>query len=85
MVIKVLGSGCTNCKRLEAMVQEVIGEMGLDATVEKVMDIRDIMSYRVLGTPGLVIDGKVVSAGRVPSKAEITTWVADAATAAPEA
>ena len=63
MKIEVLGSGCTNCKRLEALVAEVAQELGIEATVEKVTDIRQIMSYRVLGTPGLVIDGKVLSAG----------------------
>lgn len=85
MVIKVLGSGCTNCKRLEALVHEVILEMGVDGTIEKVTDMMDIMSFRVLGLPGLVIDGKVVSAGRVPTRAELTTWIADAAMAAPPA
>jgi len=85
MVVKVLGSGCANCKRLEALVHMVTEEIGVDATVEKVTNITDIMSYRILATPGLVIDGKVVCAGRVQSKAEITAWVADAMTAGPQA
>jgi len=85
MRIEVLGSGCSNCVRLAELAQEAARDMGVEATVEKVTDIRQIMSYRVLGTPGLVIDGNVVSAGRVPGKAEIATWIADAMAAAHEA
>jgi small redox-active disulfide protein 2 len=83
MVIKVLGSGCTNCKRLEALVHEVTLQMGVDVTIEKVTDVMEMMSYRILGLPGLVIDGKVFCAGRVPSKTELTTWLTDAMMAAP--
>jgi small redox-active disulfide protein 2 len=78
MEIKVLGSGCPNCKRLEKVTHQVVSEMGVDATVEKVTDWSQILSFDILGTPGLVIDGKVVSSGRIPSKAEVTTWVASA-------
>jgi small redox-active disulfide protein 2 len=82
MVIKVLGPGCANCGRLATLADEVTREMGVKATVEKVTDIREIMAYRVLATPGLVIDSKLVCAGRVPAKPEVTTWVANALMAA---
>ena len=85
MVIKVLGSGCTNCIRLADLARAVTQEMGVDASIEKVTDFREITAYRILATPGLVVDGKVLCAGRVPSKAEITTWVADAMMAEPPA
>ncbi len=78
MEIKVLGSGCPNCKRLEKVAHEVVAEMGIEATVTKVTDWDGIMAYHILGTPGLVINEKVVSSGRIPSKAEVTTWVVSA-------
>lgn len=76
--VKVLGSGCANCKKLEKSARGAIARLGLDAQVEKVTDIGDIMSYNVLSTPGLVINEKLVSSGRLPSEAEITTWLTDA-------
>jgi small redox-active disulfide protein 2 len=79
--IRVLGTGCPNCKRLEKVTAEAIAEMGVSTTITKVTDIRDIMTYNILSTPGLVIDGRVVSYGRIPTKAEITTWVANALSA----
>ena len=75
MVIKILGSGCVNCRRLEALVKEVATEKELDATFQKVTDFRDIVSYGIMRTPGLVINNKVVSAGRIPSKQEIANWL----------
>ena len=78
MVIKVLGSGCPNCKRVEAIARDVLKELGVEASVVKVTDYRAIMSYGIMATPGLVIDEKVVSAGRIPSKAEVTSWVTTA-------
>lgn len=78
MVIKVLGAGCANCMRLENVTREVVNELGVSATVEHVTDYKAIMSYGVMATPGLVIDDKVVSAGRIPSKAEVTSWVTQA-------
>lgn len=81
MEIKVLGPGCPNCQRLERIVREAVQEMGMEATIRKVTDMRQIMSYDIVGTPGLVINGKVVSSGRIPSKAEVTTWLANAAMA----
>lgn len=80
--IKVLGSGCANCRKLEESARAALAGLGVGAQVEKVTDIADIMSYNVLSTPGLVINEKLVSSGRLPSVAEITTWLADAMTAA---
>jgi len=78
MEIKVLGPGCPNCKRLESIARAAAAEMGVEATVTKVTDMGDILSYDILTTPGLVIDEKVVSSGRVPSKAEVTSMIATA-------
>ncbi|RJP54413.1 MAG: thioredoxin family protein [Anaerolineaceae bacterium] len=78
LTIKVLGSGCANCKRLEQIAHKVVTEMGIEAEVVKVTDYNDIMTYNVLSTPGLVINEKLLSAGRIPTPAEVTTWVADA-------
>jgi len=78
LTIKVLGSGCANCKRLEQIAHKVVSEMGIEAEVIKVTEYPDIMAYNVLATPGLVINEKVVSTGRIPSPAEVTTWLADA-------
>lgn len=76
MEIKILGTGCPNCKRLEKNAREALAQLGVQAQVTKVTDMKDIMSYDILGTPGLVIDEKVVSSGRVPNVAEITTLIA---------
>ena len=75
MNIKILGSGCTNCKRLEQLTRKVAGDLGLDAEFEKVTDMTEIMKYPILSTPGLVIDEKVVSSGRIPTEAEIAGWL----------
>lgn len=73
MDIEILGSGCANCKKLEALVKEVAVEKDLDATFRKVTDYKEIVAYGVMRTPGLVVNGKVVSAGRIPSKEEVAT------------
>ncbi len=78
LTIKVLGSGCANCKRVEQIARKVVTEMSLEAEVIKVTDYKDIMAYNILSTPGLVINEKVVSSGRIPTPAEVTTWVANA-------
>jgi len=78
LTIKILGSGCANCKRLEQIASKVVTDLAVEAEVIKVTDYNDIMSYNILSTPGLVIDEKVVSSGRVPSPAEVTTWVTNA-------
>ena len=82
LTIKVLGSGCANCKRVEQIARKVIEEMSVEAEVIKVTDYNDIMAYNILSTPGLVINEKVVSSGRIPSAAEITTFVVNALEAA---
>ena len=71
MVIKILGSGCTNCQRLEALALKAAEQLGIDATVEHVTDYVEIMGYGIMSTPGLVVDEKVKVAGRVPSLDEI--------------
>jgi small redox-active disulfide protein 2 len=79
MEIKVLGPGCANCKRLYAEVEKAIGESGQAATLTKVEAMEEIVGYGILRTPGLVIDGRVVASGRIPSAAEIATMIASAA------
>jgi len=71
MEIKVLGTGCAKCKQLEKTVRTAVDEMGLDATVEKVTELSDIMEYGLMSTPGLVVDGEVRLAGRLPKLAEV--------------
>ncbi|WP_430815059.1 thioredoxin family protein [Carboxylicivirga sp. RSCT41] len=71
MTIKVLGTGCAKCKSLEEITRKAVEEKGVDAQVEKVEDIMQIMSFGVMTTPALVIDGKVAIKGRVPSIDEI--------------
>lgn len=71
MEIKILGTGCAKCKKLEKLTREVVEQNGLDATVVKVEDIVEIMKYGVMSTPALVVNGKVEIKGRVPSADEI--------------
>jgi small redox-active disulfide protein 2 len=78
LTIKVLGSGCANCKRVEQIAHKVVDEMSLEAEVIKVTDYADIMAYNIMSTPGLVVNEKLVSAGRIPSEAEITTFLTNA-------
>ena len=85
LTIKVLGSGCANCKKLEANVRQAVAQLAVEAQVIKVTEHAEIMKYKVLSTPGLVINEKVVSAGRVPDLAEVTTFVTTALTESVEA
>lgn len=78
MKIKVLGPGCARCHQLEQTTREVVKEVGIDAEIEDVKDIKKIMEYPILTTPGLVIDEKLVCSGRVPSKSEVTTFITTA-------
>jgi len=71
MIIKILGSGCPNCQRLEANAKEAIKELNLDAKIEKVTDVTEIMNYGIMSTPALVADEKVLSYGRIPDVEEI--------------
>ena len=71
MEIKILGTGCPKCKTLEKITREVVNEMGITAEISKEEDIVKIMSYGIIHTPGLVINGKVVISGRVPSSKEV--------------
>jgi small redox-active disulfide protein 2 len=81
MDIKVLGPGCANCKRLYGEAGKALKQLGMTATITKVEDFKDIMAYRIMSTPALVINGEVKAAGRIPSVPEITTWLTTAAMA----
>ena len=82
MEIKVLGPGCDNCKKLDALAHKAAQSMGLQAKFIKVTDSAEMKQYNILSTPGLVINEKLVSAGRIPSVAEISTFLANALEAA---
>lgn len=71
MEIKVLGTGCPKCKKLEKLTREAVTELGIEATIEKVEDIYKIMQFGVMRTPGLVVNGKVVMSGKLPKTSEI--------------
>jgi len=78
MKIVILGPGCPRCHEVEKRTFKALAELGIAADVEKVTDIKKIMSYDILGTPGLVIDGRVVCSGRIPRLDEIEAWVQQA-------
>ena len=78
LTIKVLGSGCANCKKLAYLAERAITHLSLEAQIVKVTEYADIMQYNIMSTPGLVINEKLVSSGRIPSEAEITTFLTDA-------
>jgi small redox-active disulfide protein 2 len=79
MEIKILGTGCPNCKELEKRVMNALAELGVAANVDKVTDVKKIAAFKVLGTPGLVINGRVMSSGRIPRPEEIRAWIREAA------
>ncbi len=76
LTVKILGPGCANCRKLEAVAREAATSAGVQAEFVKVSDMKSIMAYDVLSTPGLVIDEKLVSSGRIPTKDEIRRWMA---------
>ena len=76
--IKVLGPGCANCKRLEQITRKVVGNLAVDANIKKVTDYQEIVKLGVMTTPGLIVNDKVVSSGRIPSETEVTDWVINA-------
>ena len=78
MKIKVLGPGCAKCHQLEKTTQEVVKDLGINAEIEYVNDIKKIMEYPILTTPGLVINEKLVCSGRVPTRAEVTSYITTA-------
>ena len=81
MDIKVLGTGCANCKRTVEMIQQAAQAKGIAVNIEKVEDIRAIMGYGILSTPGVVVDGEVVHAGGIPTREKIEQWLGSASAA----
>ncbi|MFN3545442.1 MAG: thioredoxin family protein [Thiobacillus sp.] len=79
MNIKVLGTGCANCKTTLKLIEDIAAEKGAKVELEKIEDIQAIVAYGVMSTPGVVIDGKVVHAGGVPARDKIAGWLAGAA------
>lgn len=75
VTVKILGSGCANCRKLEAVARAAAGAAGVDADFVKVTDMKDIMAYDLLSTPGLVIGDRLVSSGRIPTQAEVQAWL----------
>jgi small redox-active disulfide protein 2 len=75
MIIKILGSGCSNCKKLEANAREAVKELGIDAVIEKVENFQDIMEYGVMKTPALVVDEQVKIMGRVATVEDIKKYL----------
>jgi small redox-active disulfide protein 2 len=75
--IEVLGPGCPNCDMLEEAAREAVMMAGVEAEIGHVTDMRQIAAYGILRTPGLVIDGRVVSAGRIPSAGDIAAWLSE--------
>jgi small redox-active disulfide protein 2 len=78
MLIKILGSGCAKCNRLEQLTREAVAELGLEASFEHVTEMDKIMAYPIMTTPALVVNEEVKVAGRMPSKDEIAGWLRDA-------
>jgi small redox-active disulfide protein 2 len=73
--VKILGSGCANCRKLEAVAREAAASAGIEVDLVKVTDMKAILAYDLLASPGLVIDEKLVSGGRIPTQAEIQQWL----------
>jgi small redox-active disulfide protein 2 len=75
MEIRILGPGCPRCQEVEKRTINALADLNVGADVQKISDIKKIMEYRIMGTPGLVINGKVKCAGRIPSLEEIKRWI----------
>ena len=73
--MKILGPGCANCRKLEAVARETANSAGIEAEFVKVTDMKAIMAYDLLSTPGLVVNDKLVSSGRIPTQAEVRQWL----------
>ena len=78
MKIKILGTGCAKCHQLEQTARQVVKELAVDATIEEVKDMKKIMEYPILTTPGLVVNEELVCSGRIPSKSEVTQFIINA-------
>lgn len=76
ITIKILGPGCENCQKVEAAARQAVTMLGIPANIIKITDWTEIKKYPILATPGLVINEKLVCAGRIPNPAEVTTWLA---------
>lgn len=77
MKIRILGMGCANCNKLEQLVFNVCAENNIDADIQKVTDYKEFAKYGVMGTPGLVVNGKVLSQGKIPTKSTLEHWLKD--------
>jgi len=75
LTVKILGSGCANCKKLEAVAREAASAVKVEAAFVKVTDVKQIIAYDLMSTPGLVINEKLVSSGRIPTAAEVQAWL----------
>lgn len=78
LTIKVLGPGCSNCQKVESVAKSAVANLGVEAEIIKVTDYGQMMAYNILATPGLVINEKLVAAGRIPQESEVMTWLANA-------
>lgn len=76
--VKILGSGCANCKRLEQNIRALAAKHNLELEIEKVTDYAEIMKYPIMSTPGLVIDNRLVSAGKIPKDQQLLQWLGQA-------
>jgi small redox-active disulfide protein 2 len=77
LTIKVLGPGCANCERMEQLVRKIVDDLAVEAHIEKISDMQQILEYGVVNTPGLVVGDEVVVSGRVPTEAEMAVWIVD--------
>jgi small redox-active disulfide protein 2 len=78
LTIKELGPGCENCKKLATLTEQAVNNLSIEAKIEKVTDYAEIMKYPIMSTPGLVLNEKLVASGRIPSEAEITSFLTTA-------